>query len=223
MHSTDPAAYVIRSFRRGDRRAVRDICVKCSWLGDYRPDRIMDDWIWAEYWTRYFTDREPRHTWIVERRADGAAVGYLTGTADASRVERYAPFLFPGIVRRAIRRRLVRRRESRRAVLAMLRSLVRGELSLPAGVKRRFPATFHLNLLPEARGMGMGSGLFDVFIERMAPLGVPGVHAQPMSINPAMPKFLAGRGFRMIGSHPLTAFAFADPQPIDLQTWVRVL
>ncbi|MHC4982623.1 MAG: hypothetical protein ACYTF6_05585 [Planctomycetota bacterium] len=125
MREELPSKYSLRRYRRGDRPAVREICVKCSWLGEYRPENIGDDWIWAEFWTRYFTDREPQHTWVAGRRTDAAVVGYLTGTADGARVGRYVPFLFPGIILRAIRMRLIRRRASRRAVAAMLRSLLR--------------------------------------------------------------------------------------------------
>ena len=223
MRSNSSTAYAIRPYRRGDRAAVREICAKCSWLGEYEPDRIIDDWIWAEYWTRYFTDREPQHTWVVERTADGAVVGYLTGTADASRVEHYAPRVLPGIVWRVIRKRLMRKAASRRAIISMLRSLLRGELSLPRAVRHEFPATCHMNILPEARRRGLGSRMHKLFTERMKSLGVRGVHGHPMSINPVMPGFLSARGYRMIDSHPLTAFAFAEPRAIDLQTWVRVL
>ena len=223
MRNNLPTTYVIRPYRRADRAAVRDICVKCSWLGSYQPDRIIDDWIWAEYWTRYFTDREPQHIWVVERTSDGAVVGYLMGTADVSRVERYAPRLFPAIVWRAIRKRLMRRPASRRAIISMLRSLLRGELHLPPSVARRYPGTCHVNLLPEGRGRRLGPDLLEMFLERMRSLGVPGIHAQVMSINPVVPRLLARRGFSMIESHPLTAFAFAEEQAIDLQTWVRLL
>jgi hypothetical protein len=65
--------------------------------------------------------------------------------------------------------------------------------------------------------------MLERFLEEMRSLGVRGVHAQPMSINPAMRRFLTGAGFRMVDSHPLTAFGFAEPKAIDLETWVRVI
>ena len=123
--------YRIRPFRRADRQAVRDICAACCWMGDYVPQRIPDDWIWAEYWTRYFTDREPQHVWVVERADDGAVVGYLAGTADKARADRYAPLLFPGIVWRVLRKRLLRNPASRAAMFGMAKSILRGEMRLP--------------------------------------------------------------------------------------------
>ena len=51
-------AYIIRPYRRADRQSIRDICVATCWMGEYRPETIPDPWIFAEYWTRYFTDHE---------------------------------------------------------------------------------------------------------------------------------------------------------------------
>ena len=128
--------YIIRSFRRADRQAVRDICTATAWMGEPAPRLAGDEWIWAEYWTRFFTDRERRTCWVVAGRRDGRVFGYLTGTADVARFERYVPFLLPGIVRHVIRRRLMRRRQPRRAILNLLRSLLVGEMELSAAVAR---------------------------------------------------------------------------------------
>ncbi len=117
MPERSPAECFIRPLRRSDRRSVRDICVATAWLGDPGRGHIPDDWIWAEFWTRYFTDRDPQNSWTLCRGGDGRVVGYLMGTSDVRRFDRYIPFLIPGIVLRAIRKRLLRRPETRRAGL----------------------------------------------------------------------------------------------------------
>jgi len=183
-------------------------------------DRVGDEWIWAEFWTRYFTDREPRHTWVVPRRADGAVVGYLTGTADVRRVDAYAPFLLPGIVWRVARKRPWRRAAPRRALLGLLRSLLAGEMALPHGVARRYPAAFHVNLLPEARGRGLARALFDAFAAQLRTEGVRGVHAQVLSVNEPVQRFLRRAGFRMVASRPCRALAHVESRVIDVGTWV---
>ena len=212
--------YRIRPLCRADRQAVRDICAACCWMGEHVPQRIPDEWIWAEYWTRYFTDCQPRHTWAVERARDGAVAGYLTGTADERRVDRYAPRLFGGIVWRVIRKRLLRRPASRAAILGMVRSILRGEMALPGRVAEQYPATFHFNLLSEARGGGIGTRLFEAFISRMRAVGARGVHIQVLAPNPVVPAFAAARGFRLAASRPLHVWAHIDGGPVDIQTWV---
>ena len=215
--------FTIRPLRRGDRAAVREICIATAWMDEPAPQRIGDGWIWAEFWTRYFTDREMGSSWVVESRPAGRVVGYLTGTADARRVGRYVPFLLPGIVARVVGRRLMRRAESRRALLAMLRSALRGELDLPPAVARDYPATFHMDLLPEARRRGLGRQLLDRFLSRMRQLGVPGVHAQPLSVNEPILRLTEAEGFRLVGRRSLSAFAHVDPRPIEVCTYVMRL
>ena len=74
------------------RAKVRRICAETAWAGGRSPERVPDDWLWAEFWTRYYTDREPRHTWVAESPTLGVC-GYLTGTLDAQGVARYLPRL----------------------------------------------------------------------------------------------------------------------------------
>jgi len=218
-----PEPYVIRPFHRSDRSAVRAICAATAWMGKPAPLLAGDEWIWAEYWTRYFTDRQRRFCWVAEDRRDGHVVGYLTGTPDAAGFDAYAPFLLPGIVHRIIRRRVLRNPPARRAIRNLLGSVLRGELALPPGVARQCPATFHFNLLGEARRRGLGSRMLAIFLERMRECGVAGVHAQALSANRASRAALAKAGFRFVGERPLGAFAHHEPAPMTLQTWIASL
>ena len=192
-------------------------------MGEPAGERIPDEWLWAEYWTRYFTDRQWRHSWVVERRHDGRVVGYLTGTADVRRFDRYVPFLLPGLVGRIVRKRLISRRATRRATIAMLRSILSGGMALPGGIARRYPATLHMNLLPEARRRGLGGRLFALFLDRMRSLAVRGVHAQVLSLNEPIRGFLHKAGFDLVARRPLNAFAHAHPGGVEIHTWVLPL
>lgn len=215
--------HVIREYRPADRPAVRQVCAATAWLGAPAPDRIGDDWIWAEYWTRFFTDGQADCCWVAADNRDSRIVGYLTGTPDVRRFERYLPRLLPGMIWHVARKRLMRRREPRRAILGMLRSLARGELRLPPRTREAFPATFHFNLLPEARRLGLGSQLLATFLDRMRCLGVRGVHAQTLSVNEPARRTLRRLGFRLRATRPTRAFAHVDPRPVAVQTWVRAV
>jgi len=218
----------IRPLAPGDRQAVRDICIASAWMGEQSSGHIPDGWIWAEFWTRYFTDRERAHSWVAVRRnvpgggAD-AIVGYLTGAPDAAAADRYARRLIPGIALHVLAHGLLLRRGPRRALGAMLREMLSGQLDLPPGVARDYPATFHMNLLAEARGRGLGKRLFAEFRARMESLGCRGIHAQPLSINEPIRRLLGSLGFRQIASTPCRAFAHVEQQPIEIQTWVLPL
>lgn len=223
MPSAGASNLASRPYRPRDRAAIRDICAATASCGRPAPDCVGDEWIWAEFWTRYFTDREPRHTWVVEDPSRGRVVGYLTGTADARRAETYAPFLLPGVIWRVIRRRLLRRPVARRALRGLARSLLAGELDVPARMLRRYPATLHIDLLPPAQGCGLGRELFRVYVGAMRSLGVPGVHAQSLSVNHAVARFNERVGFRLVRTTPLHAFAHIDGHPIGVHTWLMTL
>ena len=150
-------------------------------------------------------------------------VGYLTGTADERRFHRYVPWLVPRFAWRLLRRRLEGNPVNRAALRCAIRSVIRGETDMPASLMAAYPATWHVDLLPEARRLGLGGAMLDLFIERMRQLGVPGLHAQPMSINPVIIAVLRRAGFRLACTRRLTAFEHVVEEPIDIQTWVLKL
>jgi len=213
--------FLIRPLRRTDRQAVRDICVETAWLGGPGRGHIPDPWIWAEFWTRYFTDRAPRHSWVVCDADDGHVAGYLMGTDDVRRFDRYAPFLLPGIILRTIRKRLISRSDTRAATLAMLKSMIRGEMDIPPALVGNHPATMHIDLLPEARGRGYGAALYELFLQRMMQLGVPGIHAQTLSVNEPITRFCRHAGFTLAASKPIDAFKHVESEPIEILTWTK--
>ncbi len=192
-------------------------------MGRASPEHVGDAWLWAEFWTRYFTDRDRTCSWVVERGRGGPLVGYLTGTPDARRVARYVPCLLPGIAVRVVRARLLGSAASRRALLSLLRSLAGGELSVSRGLVREYPATLHVNLLPEARGRGCATGLLRCFLDRLRAAGVAGVHAQTLSVNEPVGRFCRRAGFRIAARRALHAFAHVEARPIEVCTWVMAL
>lgn len=218
----------VRPYRRGDRQAIRDICVATCWMGEPRAELIPDAWIWAEHWTRYFTDVERDLTWIVQPRAKDECdrspqpvLGYLTGTRDVSRFDAYGLRLLPGIVCHAIRGRLLRRKGSRRAIAAMVGAILRGELEVPGRVLRHYPATCHTDLLPLARGQGIGTEMMRRFVARLRELGVEGLHVQTTNLNKVAGATLHKSGFAMAHSAGTRAFGHVCDERIEIQTWTR--
>ena len=218
-----PIEYFIRPLRRSDRGSARDICVATAWMGGPGMGHVPDDWIWAEFWTRYFTDREPQNSWVLCGAGDGRVVGYLMGASDVRRFERYIPFLVPGIVLRAIRKRLLRRPEARRAVVSMLKSIAGGEMSIPPGLVRDYPATMHVDLLGEARGRRYGARLYELFEGKMRSLGVAGIHGQTLSVNEPIARFCENAGFTLAARSPIHAFDHVETEPIEILTWTKPL
>jgi GNAT superfamily N-acetyltransferase len=214
---------VVRPYSAGDRRALRETCVATAWLGAPAPEKIPDGLLWADLFTRYFTDREPEHIWVVEGTADLKISGYLTGTQDVGRVERYLLRSLPRLLARLATSAAVRDANKRNILRAMFGSLLKGELVPPLKVRAEFPARFQLSLGEEARGRGIGPLLLHPFLTRLSALGVRGVHTQTLSLNEAAFRFLRRGGFQLVASWPLSAFAETEARKIDLLTWVRPL
>jgi len=216
-------AYLLRPCRVDDRAAVRQICADTAWQGGPGGGHIPDDWLWAEFWTRYFTDQEREHTWVVEQAAEARVVGYLSGTVDARRPERYVRKLLPGIVRHVWWAGLLRRAASRRALFSMVRGLLSSDMRLPPGIAAAYPATFHFNLRPAARGRGVGTRLFRAFEAEMRLCGVPGLHTQSLDLNQGVARFNERVGLTLVERRPTRVFQHIEPRPIAVLTWVKPL
>jgi len=215
--------HTIRPYRPTDRDAIRRICADTAWMGEPRPEMIVDDWLWAEFWTRYFTDREPQHLWVVVRKSDGAVRGYLTGAVDHRDVNRYALRLLPGLLGRALVAGLPLRADAWRGVRQLLRGLWRGEMNQPPELKTRYPAVLHFDLLPDVRRMGFGGKLVDIWCARLRELGVPGVHAQSLSLNEAAAGLFKKKGFELLHEQPTVSLDHLEKRPIAVHTWVKSL
>lgn len=150
-------------------------------------------------------------------------VGYLTGTPDQREADRYVLRLLPGIVMHIIRAKLMRQSQPRRACMSFLRTLLSGELACPKAILRDYPATMHVNLLPEARGCGLGGAMVELLMADLRALGVRGLHGEPLSINAAVAKMHARMGFRLVHGRPTRAFWHVTRRKIEIQTWVRDL
>lgn len=148
--------------------------------------------------------------------------GYLLGTMDVRRLERYRWRHLP----RALLRTLpgvVAERPSRRAIRSGIAAFLRGELVLPEKVRTRFPATFHLALGAEARGKGLGAILLDHFLSAVRERGVAGVHVQTLSVNEPAIRIIRRAGFQLAAEWPLGSLRRAEDPPLSLLTWIAGL
>ena len=223
MGATDQPPYHIRPYHRRDRASVRRICVATSWMGRSRPDIHLDEYVWAEFWTRYFTDRQRRFSWVACRASDRRVVGYLTGTPSAARADAYLPWVLPGIIGHVLWKRVLRDPVRRRLAFDWVRSILRAETAIPEAILNEFPATWHFNLLPEARRQGLGSQMLEQFVDALRKHHVPGLHAQAISLNDASVATCRKLGMRLLHTTPLTVFASVDPRPMEAQVWGKVL
>ena len=207
----------VRAYRAEDRDAVRRICFATGYMG------APADWYWrhsesfAEIWTGYYTDHEPESLFVAT--LDDRVVGYLTGCVDTKRAPspadavkaamlRYWLFLRPGTAGFFFRALVD---------VVCLGGAPEGETDDP-----RYPAHLHINLLPEARGTGLGAGLMRAWLDRLRSLGVPGCHLGTLHENENAIGFFTHQGFQRHGPPVATpGLRSPDGQIHHVQLMVR--
>ena len=142
---------VIRQYEPSDREAVREIsCVTAfrnlgaQSIFEHAEDREL----FADYWSRYYTDFEPESVWVAEQA--GTVVGYLFGCVDSSRfVRTMARRIVPKIVVRLLWRFVLGKYRQGRSRLFVKWLLLKSWREAPALPLKTYPAHFHCNILLE--------------------------------------------------------------------------
>jgi GNAT superfamily N-acetyltransferase len=221
----------VRAYQVGDRELVREICHLTGHMGE------PADWFWADrdsfadLFSGYWTDREPESALVVEAEpgdegaVPGQVVGYLLGCVDSTRVPSMVEVLWPHVWRRGLLWRRGTARTVWRGVLdvtgdlARTRRLPEEEFSDP-----RYPSHLHIDLLPVARGRGLGRELVQRFLDRLRSLGSPGCHVQTLAENRGAVAFFRSVGFVPLERGPaVPAFRSRDGGRLHLQVMVQAL
>lgn len=191
--STAAGEIAIRGYRPADRPRIREICHRTGYMGESAAWYWRDMESHAETWTAWYTDHEPASCFVAAR--GGEVQGYLTGCVDSAR----APSPSAAITRQILRRGLLLRPGTAgflwRGIADSLREGAPDDTLADPG----YPAHLHIDLLPEARGQGVGAGLMHCFEERLRGLGVPGCHLITLRENTSGIAFFEACGFRRHG------------------------
>jgi len=183
----------IRPYRPGDRAAVRRICFETGYMGS-PPPYWPHEASFADVFAGYYTDREPESLFVAELR--GRVVGYLTGCVDS----RHATPVARAMLRAALRHGLPLRRGTAGFLARALADFLRTPDAARDPFRNpRWPSHLHINLLPEARGLGGGRALMEAWLARLRELGSPGCHLGTLFENHRAIGFFERMGFRRLG------------------------
>jgi ribosomal protein S18 acetylase RimI-like enzyme len=184
----------IRPYTPKDRERVRFIVFETGYMGD------PVDWLWrdresfADLFTGYYTDREPESLFVAE--SEGDVVGYLTGCVDSSRVLGRDMRELLRIIGRGALFRPGLAGFFWRSIFDVVRG---GSISEDVLTDARWPAHLHIDLLPKARGRGVGRRLIDRWLVRLRELGSRGVHLGTFAENRNAIRFFEACGFERHG------------------------
>jgi ribosomal protein S18 acetylase RimI-like enzyme len=174
-------AITIRPGTPADADAVDAACRATADGG--RPQRVdvVDPALVSLVYARPYLELEPATSRLLVR--DGSVSGYVVGALDS-----------PAFYRRAGEWAAAHLPRPPGADPDLVALLTEPERALPSEVED-FPSHLHVNLLPAARGAGLGRRLVSAFLTGLVQAGSPGVHLRVDRANRRAVGFYARLGF----------------------------
>lgn len=208
----------VRPYRPHDREAVLQIGADTAFFGAPIETYLDDRRIFMDGFYAYYTDYEPQHAWTAV--CGGRVVGFLTGCTDTRAYQRVLlNIMVPRMLARLVRRRY---RVGRKTLVYFMRlAQSRLQPGSPTADLERYPAHLHINLLPEARGRGLGERLMQSYLQQLAGLGVGGAHLHTTSYNRAACHLYERLGFELAAARRTRMWHDRVAEAVDERVYTR--
>jgi hypothetical protein len=217
MHSVNTKPFVVRRYTRNDRAAVRQICCETGFLG--QPiDRVFEDRdLFADFFTDYYLRWEPEAAFVVT--VDDSVTGFLLGCRYPLRHQLFS--IAQGLPLAA--KGLLRYRGYTPATRRYLWWILRNARNEVPPAPRRI-GHFHVNFLPQARGIAVFRATLEAFLRFLAEQGVAQISAQMVTFDDRRGFALLERyGFRVLNRSRITKFKEFTNEAVYLSTILRDL
>jgi hypothetical protein len=166
---------IIRPYQKEDRDNIRALCCETA-FGDLGSQAFFeDDRLFADYFTRYYTDFEPESALVAYK--DGKLCAYLTGCRDTRRFVRVMSVFIMGPLLLRLAANLASgcyKKEVSRRFLRWL-ALYSWREAPPVDTKR-FPVHYHCNVARGFRRLGLYSKMGRIFLDRPEIAAQKGIH-----------------------------------------------
>ncbi|MDB5045599.1 MAG: GCN5-related N-acetyltransferase [Deinococcus sp.] len=167
---------LIRPIQPSDEGVVGQIAYQTGFFGHSAARYFANERLFARLWVGPYFGGGGFACLVAESR--GEVLGYILGSPD--------PALYGRALRRVLLRRTLAQVLPLRQTWASLPYLLRaGRYPSPHPDWKQFPAHLHINLLPAARGLGLGKRLLAAHLEALAGAGVGGVQLSTTTENRA--------------------------------------
>jgi GNAT superfamily N-acetyltransferase len=184
----------IRGYRLPDRTAIRRITFDTAFLGEPASMFFDDEEIFCDCLSLYFTDYEPESCFVAVMNEE--VIGYIYGTKNIQRMNRiFNTKVAPRLGKRAIERGTLHSSKIQEFLMHCSVSFMRGELYSP-NYAREYPATFHINIDRDFRGLKIGSDLLDRLLRYLEEENVSGIQCSTMSEKAK--NFFVKKGFQVL-------------------------
>ena len=206
----------VRPYQPADREAVRRICADTGFMGNPIDAIFTDREVFANFFTRYYTDYEPDSALVAEDADTGQVVGYLLGCMRYryqawKQIELMVLRTIPKVIWRYVLGRY--NKESRRFLYWVVFRSIRETPPAP-----RRSAHFHINLLPAYRNGSAGRDLAFTFFDMANHRGVRRIYGQIQTRDHRRNGFWTRFGFRELSRRRITKFDKYESRPVYVST-----
>ena len=211
----------IRAYRADDRDIVRSICADTGFLGQPIDPVFEDRDLFADYLTSYYTDIEPDATLVCE--IDGQIKGYLMGCRRPLLHQAYQALANLRVAGCAVYRSY-RRPYGTASRQFLWWVALNAWREVPAAP--RLTPHFHINLLPDARRLGVTRlmiPLMQVFFEYVHARGHRLVYGQMVTYETRRQGVFERYGFCVTDRVEVTKYRRLYPGRVFLSTVVKDL
>lgn len=187
----------IRKFGKQDREEVRNIAYDTALMGEPASAFLEGKDVFCDALTLYFTDYEPQSCFVAE--IGGKIAGYLTGAKNKIHEEEvFSRKILPKLACKILFKGILFKKKNLAFIYHLLLSMIRGEFKMPDFFKE-YPATLHINVRKEYRGLDAGKQLIGAYIAYLKKEeGIPGVCLATMSSGGG--DFFYKQGFQLLFS-----------------------
>jgi ribosomal protein S18 acetylase RimI-like enzyme len=190
---TSVADVLVRPYAPADRARVRHICFVTGYIGEPVAWQWRDAESFANIFTGYYTDAEPESALVAE--IDGEVTGYLLGCVDSRRAWNPAKVVGRQITHRGIAFRPGTAGFIWRSFGDVIVDAAHRRLPPAPFADTRWPAHLHIDLLPQARGRGVGTALMRTWLGALREARVPGCFLETIAENTGAVAFFEAMGF----------------------------
>ncbi|MCX5706283.1 MAG: GNAT family N-acetyltransferase [Candidatus Omnitrophica bacterium] len=209
----------IRKFQPQDREGVRSIFHDTAFIG--QPATVFFDGraVISDALTLYFTDYEPHSCFVA--LVNSEVVGCLIGAKDKAVADKVIrDKISANLFWQALSKGVFLKKKNLIFMFNSLASMFKCEFKAP-DFTREYPATLHINIKKEFRGLDIGSKLINAFLSYLLEEKVRGVHLATMSDQGA--DFFSKLGFNLLHQGERSYFSHILHKAVPLYIYGKKL
>lgn len=183
---------ILRPGHLSDLPSLYEICHRTGRDGQDASELVSDRQLLGHYFAAPYLVRQPDWCWVAAD--DEGVAGYLVTTPDSRAFAAWMDADWLPAVRALYP---ARANPGWSATETWIRNTIHAPAAVPDFVDE-YPAHLHIDFLPRAQGLGLGTRLLGAFQDRLRAEGVPGFHLGVGTANTRAQGFYAKQGFQVI-------------------------